>query len=94
MVLRRTGGRAAISWKQARAARVTVTVETAAGFVLRRIANRSFAPGENAVTWDGMRSDRKLAYGGVYRVRVVARNEVGSVSLAGQLRVRRLAPSD
>jgi hypothetical protein len=92
MVLRRTGGRAAISWKQARAARVTVTVETAAGFVLRRIANRSFEPGENAVTWDGMRSDRKLAYGGVYRVRVVARNEVGLVSLAGQLRVRRLAP--
>jgi hypothetical protein len=91
MVLRRAGGRAAISWTKARAARVSFTVETPSSYVLRRVVNRAFEPGDNSVTWDGVRSDRKLAYGGVYRVRIVARNEVGTASLEGQLRVRRVA---
>jgi hypothetical protein len=92
MLLLPPGGRnAAITWNQQRAARVTVTVETRAGYVLRTITNRSYEPGDNAVVWNGVRSDRKLAYGGMYRVRVIARNDVGTVSLEQELRVRRIA---
>ena len=90
MILRRAGGRAAFTWTQEHAARVTVTIETASGYILRQVVNRSYEAGENSVTWDGVRRDRKLAYGGVYRVRVVARNEIGKASLEGQLRVRRV----
>lgn len=91
MLLRPSGGQATIAWSQARSARVVVTVETAAGYVLRTIANRSYEAGDISVVWNGVRSDRRLAYGGLYRVRVVARNEAGPVSLEQPLRVRRVA---
>jgi Phosphodiester glycosidase len=84
------GGRPlAIAWQQTRRAVVTVTVEQRDGRVLRRLARRPFAAGEQAVRWNGL-VGRKPVKGGVYVVRIVARNELGSVELTRKLRVRRI----
>ena len=92
LVLPKSGGRtAAIRWTQARAARVKVTIETGEGILVRTVANQRFEAGAQAVSWDGRASWGKLAFGGRYVVRVVATNELGSVSLTQQLIVRRTA---
>jgi hypothetical protein len=80
-----------IQWTQARAARITVRVETLQGVLLRIAARATYQPGTISVTWNGIRKDGKPAYGGMYRVRVIARNELGSVTLEQQLRIRRIA---
>jgi hypothetical protein len=80
-----------IHWTQVRAARVTVQVETMDGVLLKTVVRRPYEPGQIAVVWNGRRRDGRLAYGGRYLVRVVARNELGSVSLEQQLTVRRIA---
>jgi hypothetical protein len=93
LVLRPPEGRdATVTWRQVRRAQVSVTIETASGVVIRRLAGRRFEAGPAAVVWDGRRRDRKLAAGGTYRVRVTARNDAGTVSLERSLRVRRLPP--
>lgn len=84
------GRRISISWRQSRAARVSVRVETPQGTVLRRIADASYQPGLNAVAWNGIRKDARRAFGGTYRVVVTATNAVGSVSLERSLRIRRV----
>jgi exopolysaccharide biosynthesis protein len=89
VVVRPTGGSASIRWTQTRAARVKVTVETPEGVVVRTVANGSLAPGEQVATWDGLGSSRKPVAGGAYVVRVSAANELGAVSLAQQVTVRR-----
>jgi hypothetical protein len=85
------GRNVTISWAQARAARVTVRVETREGVLLKTVVQRPYEPGQIAVVWNGRRRDGRLAYGGRYRVLVLARNELGSVSLEQQLVVRRTA---
>jgi hypothetical protein len=90
--LRPPGAAVTIQWSQGRSARVTVRVETMHGVLLKRLAQRAFAPGKRVVIWNGRRGDGKLAYGGRYRVLVSARNELGSVSLEQQLVVRRVKP--
>jgi hypothetical protein len=82
---------ATIRWRLARAARVKVVVLTPEGVLMRVVANRRFAPGEQSVTWNGTRGNRKLVAAGRYLVRVEARNEVGAVFLERALSVRRLA---
>jgi len=90
LVLRRTSGTSApIRWKQSRAARVKVTIETRQGFVLRTIANTVLEAGDQAAAWNGRSQSGKLVGGGSYVVRVAATNEVGSVSLTRPLTVRR-----
>jgi flagellar hook assembly protein FlgD len=91
--LRPPGAAVSIQWSQTRAARVTVRVETMHGVLLKRLAQRAFASGKRVVIWNGRRRDGKLAYGGRYRVLVVARNDLGSVSLEQQLVVRRVKPA-
>jgi len=90
VVVRPTGGNASIRWTQTRAARVKVTVETPEGVVVRTVANSSLAPGEQAATWDGLGASRKPVAGGAYLVKVSAANELGAVSLAQQITVRRV----
>ena len=90
VVVRRTGGRADIRWAQARPARVKVTIETPEGVVVRTVANVTLEAGEQAVSWDGRRGNRKPVGGGRYVARVTATNELGAVSLTQSLTVRRL----
>ena len=43
-----------ITWKQTKTAKVTVTVETRKGEVLRTLAKRSYTAGVRGVTWNGL----------------------------------------
>jgi len=86
----KAGGRATIGWSQARAARVKVTIETPQGIVVRTAASAALPAGDQSVVWDGRSRTRKPAAGGRYVVRVTATNEIGVVSLAQPISVRRV----
>lgn len=88
LVLRRGGGSAAVRWTQTRGARVKVTVETIDGVLIRVPALRRFESGEQSVIWNGRQASGKLAAAGRYVVRIEASNELGSVALEHELRVR------
>jgi exopolysaccharide biosynthesis protein len=91
IVVRPSGGRADIRWAQARAARVKVTIETSEGVVVRTISNASLPAGDQAAVWDGRGANRKPVGTGRYVARVTAQNELGAVSLAQFVTVRRVA---
>ena len=91
VVVRKAGGRTEIGWSQARAARVKVTIETPEGIVARTVTNATLPAGEQTVIWDGRAGNRKPVAGGRYVVRVAATNELGVVSLAQAITVRRVA---
>jgi flagellar hook assembly protein FlgD len=88
--LRKRGGSVTIGWTQARTARVTVTVETLRGVLVRTVARGQFQPGPAAVVWNGRTRKGRLVPSGTYRVSVLARNDAGPVTLEGLLRVRRV----
>jgi Phosphodiester glycosidase/FlgD Ig-like domain len=91
VVVRKAGGRTEIGWSQARAARVKVTVETPEAIVVRTVTNATLPAGQQTVIWDGRAGNRKPVGGGRYVVRVAATNELGVVSLAQAITVRRVA---
>jgi hypothetical protein len=85
------GRPATVSWRQSRPAFVTVSVETLGGSHVLTVARRRFEPGDVSVVWDGRLRDGARVLGGRYRIRVSARNELGTVSLDRKLWVRRVA---
>ncbi len=89
VLVRKSGGRADLRWRQARAARVKVTVETPEGVVVRTMNAGAVRPGEQVLVWDGRGGNRKPVAGGRYVVRVTATNELGVVSLTQPLTVKR-----
>ena len=90
LVLRRgTGGKTTIRWIQSRPARVKVTVETLQGIVLQTVASSATAAGSPSVSWNGQGKNGKPLAAGRYVVRVAATNELGVVSLAQPVLVRR-----
>ena len=64
------------------AARVTVTVETPSGIVVRRLVRTNLDPGAQKVSWNGRREGGAVAFGGRYVVHVSATNEFGTVDLS------------
>jgi flagellar hook capping protein FlgD len=80
-----------ITWRQTRTARVVVTVESAAGEVVRTLARRSYGAEAPVLGWNGLGRDGKRVRGGRYLVRVVARNALGTAELVAQLAVQRIA---
>ena len=78
----------------ARPARVFATVETASGVRVAAIALRNLGPGRFIARWKGTTAGgRSFAYGGLYRIRFRATNELGAVELTTQaFRVIRAAP--
>jgi hypothetical protein len=82
-----------ITWKQTKTAKVTVTIETRKGEVLRTLAKRSYTAGVRGVTWNGLDRTKKAVKGGGYVVRVVARNPLGTIDLARNLQVQRIVGS-
>ena len=75
-----------------RDARLTVTVETKAGAVVRTLATRRYPAGPVQLAWDGHTlGGKKLAFGGRYLVRVVARTPYGTLQLTRDFRVQRIA---
>lgn len=84
------GGEAvAASFSLARAARVTVTVETRTGIVIATVLDRQLAPGPQKVAWNGRTWTGALAFTGAYQLRVVASNSVGKASLVAPFTARR-----
>jgi hypothetical protein len=85
-----TGRDLSITWKQTRSARVVVTVETAAGEIVRTLASRAYPAGPRALVWNGLDRQRSAVKGGRYVVRVAARNTLGTVELTHGVRVQRI----
>jgi hypothetical protein len=79
-----------ITWKQTRAARVIVTVETRSGEILRTLALRTYPAGNPTLVWNGLDRTRKAVKGGWYVVRVVAKNGLGTIELTRDVRVQRI----
>ena len=77
-----------------RPARVFATVETVSGVRVAAIALRNLGPGRFIARWKGTTAGGRLfAYGGLYRIRFRATNELGAVELTTQVfRVIRAAP--
>jgi flagellar hook assembly protein FlgD len=87
-VTRRAGGKLAASFNLSRPARVTVRVETRAGAVVAVASRTQLAAGAQTLTWNG-RAGRRAVRAGTYVLRVIAVNEIGSMDLTEQFRVRR-----
>jgi hypothetical protein len=89
--VRPRGPRTAITWVQARRAVVTVSVVTRAGLPVRTLVRQRLEPGPATAFWNGRVRSGRAVRSGLYRVRVVARNDVGEVTLERPIVVRRVA---
>jgi hypothetical protein len=87
--VRKKGTRVGTSFTLAHAAKVTATVETPRGVVVRVLARKSFTAGRRAVTWNGRTGAGTLAYAGSYRVHVSAANSLGEADLYASFTARR-----
>ena len=72
-----------------RPAKVTTTVESANGVVVRTLGRGTVGPGTASVRWDGRDRRHSLVYGGRYLIRVRAQNQLGSAELTQTFIVRR-----
>jgi hypothetical protein len=70
-------------------ARVTPSIWTPHGVLIRRLPTRTLGPGTRAVAWNGRFDNGRLVYRGAYVFRVFAQNSFGPVSLTQRFRVRR-----
>ena len=86
-----SGGQLAIGFALARAANVTVTIETPAGNVVRTVSNGQLQPGTQSVRWDGRNDRGKLVRGQRLVARVRAVNTTGTVDLVAPFTARRVA---
>jgi flagellar hook assembly protein FlgD len=77
------------SFALARPAKITATVETAKGIVVRVLSRRSAATGSQRLAWNGRSGSGGIAYGGSYRLHVSATNALGRVDLYAPFRARR-----
>lgn len=57
---------------------------------MRTLATRRYAPGPQGVTWNGLDRSKKAVKGGKYVLRVLAKNTLGTIELARDLRVQRI----
>jgi hypothetical protein len=62
-------------------AKVTTTVESTNGVVVRKVGTSSVGAGTASVRWDGRDRRGNLVYGGRYVLRVRAQNQLGPTSL-------------
>jgi hypothetical protein len=84
-----TGGVFGLSWKLTRQARVVATMETSGGLLVRKLAGKSFGPGEVGVSWDGRDRKRALVATGKYQLRVRAESSIGVVEETLRFAVKR-----
>jgi exopolysaccharide biosynthesis protein len=87
--LRKKRTRLVASYTLARAAKVTVTIETAKGVVVRVLSRRSVGSGTQQLEWNGRSGAGGIAYGGSYRVHVSAAKALGRVDLYAPFTARR-----
>jgi hypothetical protein len=70
-------------------ARVTPSIWTSSGVLVRRLPSRSLGPGTRTIVWNGRFSNGRLVYRGRYVFRVFAQNSYGPVDLAQPFSIRR-----
>ncbi len=93
LVVPRRRPRAVATFELARPSLVRMRIETRSGALVRALGEAQLQPGTVTVAWDGVAASGALVYPGQYVARVVAVNELGSVSLAAPFTVRRAAGS-
>ncbi|MDQ2910839.1 MAG: hypothetical protein M3R39_07480, partial [Actinomycetota bacterium] len=76
-------------FKLAYKARVTPSIWTKTGVLIRRLPAQSLDPGTRAIAWNGRFRNGRLVYRGSYVFRVFAQNSYGPVDLAQPFSVRR-----
>ena len=89
VVRKQRGGRLLIGFTLTRAARVSVTITSKTGQLLRVVRNANAPAGKVAVVWDGRYPNKKPVFAGAYVAKVVATNSVGRAELARSFQVRR-----
>jgi hypothetical protein len=87
--LRKKGTRLTASFALARPAKITATVETANGIVVRVLSRGSVGTGARRLAWNGRSGSGAIAYGGSYRLHVSAANRLGRVDLYAPFTARR-----
>jgi hypothetical protein len=86
----RAGRRVAVArFSLIRPAIVATQIESANGFVVRKLGKAKLKAGTATVRWDGRDARRHLVFGGRYTVVVTARNGFGPTQLSQSFRVRR-----
>jgi len=70
-------------------ARVTPSIWTTRGTLIRRLPTRSLGAGTRAIAWSGRFQNGRLVYRGTYVFKVFAQNAYGPVDLNGRFVVRR-----
>jgi hypothetical protein len=88
-VTRRRAGRLLIGFRLTRPARISVTINSKTGQLLRVVRNANAPSGNVEVLWNGRYPNGKTVFSGNYVAKVVATNRVGRVELARSFRVRR-----
>lgn len=89
VVRKKRGGRLLIGFALTRPARISVTITSKTGQLLRVVRNANAAAGKVAVIWDGRYPNNKPVFAGTYVAKVVATNSVGRAELARSFQVRR-----
>jgi flagellar hook assembly protein FlgD len=77
------------TFKLRQSAKITATVETEKGVVVRVLTRAQLSAGNRSLSWNGRIGSGGLAYGGTYQVHVAAANELGRVDLYAPFRARR-----
>jgi hypothetical protein len=70
-------------------ARVTPSIWTTYGVLVRRLPTRTLTPGSRAIAWSGRFQNGRLVYRGTYVFKVFAQNAYGPVELNQRFAIRR-----
>jgi hypothetical protein len=76
-------------FKLAAPARVTPSIWTKSGILIRRLPSRNLAAGTRAIAWSGRFQNGRLVYRGTYVFKVFAKNAFGPVDLDQTFAIRR-----
>ena len=88
VVSRPPGRKASLLWQQTESARIVVTIERLDGTRVRTLAERRFAPGPVAITWNGLDRRGGRLRAGSYVVRIAAANRLGVLDVRRRFTVR------
>jgi flagellar hook assembly protein FlgD len=89
VVGRRRGGRVTIGFQLTRPAKVSITIRSKTGQLLRVVRNARAPAGRVVVLWDGKYPNGKTVFSGTYVANVTATSSAGRAELARAFGVRR-----
>jgi hypothetical protein len=89
VVRRNRGGRITIGFQLTRPARVSISITSKTGQLLRVVRNAQAPAGKVLAIWDGRYPNKRVVFSGTYVAKVTATNAIGRVDLARSFRVRR-----